>query len=199
MAQRRLMPSHPRTKFPGAVYHVSARGKNRQAIFLSDCDRLFFLSLLERAVAKYGLIIHAYCLMANHYHLLLETPRANLSAGMQLLNGSFARHMKKEHALAGAIFERPYHAVLIELESQFLETARYIVLNPVRANVIRNPSDFTWSSYRATAGVDNSPNWLSTIRILGNFSTAGALSRDSYIAYVEEGMKERAMNMFSSL
>jgi putative transposase len=189
------MTNHPRIEFAGAVYHVSSRGRNRQAIFLSDDDRRLFFDDLQSAVDKYGFIIHAYCLMGNHYHLLIETPTANLSAGMQFLNSRYTRSFKKKYGKIGSLFGGPYNAVLIDIESQLLETARYIVLNPVRAKLVRTPEEFTWSSYLATAGLEAGPQCLSTKRILEGLSAEGK----SYIKFVADGIVTREMNMTSSL
>ena len=121
-----------RLEFPGAVYHVSSRGNARQRIFFGDADRELFLDTLTQGIARYRWLCHAYCLMENHYHLLIETPRANLSLGMRQLNGIYTQTFNRRHHRVGHLFQGRFRAILVEKESYLLELCRYIVLNPVR-------------------------------------------------------------------
>ena len=136
-----------RIEFEGALYHVTSRGNARQAIFLDDEDRERFLERLGKVVDRFGWLCHAYCLMTNHYHLLLETPAANLSRGMQLLNGTFTQAFNRRHGRVGHVLQGRFKGILVEKESHLLELARYVVLNPVRAGVVRHPREYGWSSY----------------------------------------------------
>lgn len=124
-----------RLEFAGALYHVTARGNERRSIFLGDADtdRAAFLDVLASSCERFNWILHAYCLMTNHQHLLVETPEANLSAGMRQLNGVFTQHVNRTHGRVGHLFQGRFKAILIERESYLLELARYVVLNPVRA------------------------------------------------------------------
>ena len=140
-----------RIEFAGALYHVTSRGNRQEAIYLNDSDRHDFLSILKQVQERFNWLIHAYCLMDNHYHLLVETPDSNLSQGMRQLNGVYTQTTNKTHGKVGHVFQGRYKAILIQKESYLLELARYIVLNPVRARMVRNAKTWLWSSYRDTA------------------------------------------------
>jgi REP element-mobilizing transposase RayT len=154
------MPRPPRPQFPGGVYHVTARGVRGLPIAVDDDDRLVFLRFLDAAVARFHWICTAYCLMTNHFHLLVETPDGDLARGMQLLNSRLAQAFNRRHGVKGHLFERRYHAVVVADDAQLLEAARYVVLNPVRANVCSSPERWRWSSYRASAGLVSAPRFL---------------------------------------
>ena len=158
-----------RIEYEGAVYHVTSRGNARQGIFLDDDDRTGFLEILGRVVERYSWICHAYCLMTNHYHLLIETPNANLSRGMRQLNGVYTQAFNRRHERTGHVLQGRFKSILVEKESHLLELARYIVRNPVRAKMVRSPRDWRWSSYRATAGQSEPPGFLTTGWILSQF------------------------------
>lgn len=145
-----------RIEFAGALYHVTARGNARQDIYLDDGDRRQFLDLLAHAVNRHDWYCHAYCLMGNHYHLLVETGTPTLSKGMKLLNGSYTQYFNQRYRRVGHVFQGRYSAVLVQKESYLLELARYIALNPVRAQMVRRAQDWPWSSYCATAGLAES-------------------------------------------
>ena len=126
-----------RIEYEGALYHVTSRGNARERIYLTDGDRLEFLDVLDQVASRFGWICHAYCLMSNHYHLLVETPAANLSKGMQLLNGVYTQRFNRATKRSGHVFQGRFKAVLVEKESHLLELARYVVLNPVRGQGVR--------------------------------------------------------------
>lgn len=149
-----------RHEHPGAVYHVSSRGNARGAIFLGGEDEASFFETLGRVVRDAGWICHAYCLMPNHFHILLETPKPNLARGMQRLNSTFAQSFNRRNARIGHVLQGRYHAVLLEKESHLLEVCRYVVLNPVRARLCSNPAAWAASSYRASAGLAPCPSFL---------------------------------------
>lgn len=141
-----------RHEYPGAVYHVTSRGNARGAVFLDEGDRGGFLELLARVGASCAWVCHAYCLMGNHYHLVLETPRPNLSLGMRRLNSAYAQSFNARHGRVGHVFQGRYKAILLEKEAHLLEVCRYVVLNPVRARLVAGAAEWRWSSFRATAG-----------------------------------------------
>ena len=118
-----------RIEYEGAVYHVTSRGNARASIFTDDDDRTFFIEILSKVVTRSDWICHAYCLMTNHYHLLIETPSPNLSRGMQLLNGIYTQKFNRQHKRSGHVFQGRFKAILVEKESHLLELARYVVLN----------------------------------------------------------------------
>jgi len=156
-------------------------------IYLTDADRSLFLKILEDTVERYRWLCHAYCLMPNHYHLLIETPEANLSRGMRHLNGVYTQSFNRAHKRMGHIFQGRFKAVLVEKESHLLEAARYIVLNPVRAERVRHPRDWKWSSYRATAGEVQPLPFLTLDCLLKQFSPQRKRAVLAYRRFVKEG------------
>ncbi len=176
-----------RIEFEGAIYHVTSRGNARQAIFLDDEDRENLLERLAKVVDRFGWLCHGYCLMTNHYHLLLETPGANLSRGMQLLNGTFTQGFNRRHGRVGHVLQGRFKAVLVEKESHLLELARYVVLNPVRAEVVKHPREHRWSSYSATAGEEAPAPFLTVEWILSQLDADLERARAAYRRFVMEG------------
>jgi REP element-mobilizing transposase RayT len=172
-----------RIEFPGALYHVTARGNARAAIYHSDADRLLFLDVLGTVIEERGWLCHAYCLMPNHYHLLLETPEANLSRGMRQLNGLYSQRFNRRHDRVGHVFQGRFKGILVERESHLLELARYVVLNPVRAEIVHTAEAYRWSSLRATLGLTAPPPWLT---IHGLLETFGSPAR--FFDFVCEGI-----------
>ena len=145
-----------RIEFSGALYHVTARGNRRESIFLDDGDQARFLDVLGEVCRHFNWQLHAYCLMTNHYHLLIETPDGNLSKGMRQLNGVYTQRFNRTHGRVGHVFQGRFKGILVQKESYLLELARYIVLNPVRAGMVPFAQDWPWSSYRATVGLASS-------------------------------------------
>ena len=180
-----------RVEFSGAIYHLTSRGNARQKVFFTDTDRELFLDTLSQVVSLYGWICHAYCLMANHYHLLVETPKANLSLGMRQLNGMYTQSFNRRHNRVGHLFQGRFKAILVEKESYLLELCRYIVLNPVRVKGKGGIGAWRWSSYRATAGLASVPEFLRTDWILGQFGKKRAKAQKQYRAFVREGLESR--------
>lgn len=177
-----------RVEFPGAVYHVTTRGNRRQRIYKDDADRSAFLDLLEGVVRRFHWVCHSYCLMDNHYHLMLETPDPNLSAGMRQLNGVYTQRSNRRHRTVGHVFQGRFKAVVIEKESHLLEVCRYVVLNPVRAGMVDHPRQWHWSGYRASAGLRNAPPFLTTDWILTQFGTSKQEAQRAYREFVREGL-----------
>ena len=181
-----------RLLFPGGIYHVTARGNDRRLIFEDDDDRTRFLIVLASIVARYHVLCHAYCLMGNHYHLLLETPEANLSPAMRQLNGVYTQRFNRRHERCGHLLQGRFGAQLVAGDAYFREVCRYIVLNPVHAGVISHPRQWRWSSFGATAGETAAPGFLTVdwIRELGGAKTRGR-AVERYIAFIEAGIEEK--------
>jgi REP element-mobilizing transposase RayT len=182
--------------FPDARYHVIARGNSDGAIYVDDLDCEFFLGEFSRVVERYSWLCHAYCLMTTHYHLVLETPLANLPVGMQRLNGGHASRFNERHGRTGHVFGSRYRSILIEDARYLLAVCRYIVLNPIRAGICDRPEDWPWSSYRATAGLEPTPRFLTTETILAEvggdtYPAAQAAYREFVAAGIDEALAER--------
>jgi putative transposase len=173
-----------RTLVSGLLYHVTARGNAKAPIFLTDADREVFLSGLGVARHLDGVLCHAYCLMENHYHLLVETPHANLDDAMQRLNGTYATRFNRHHERTGHVFQGRYGAKLVTDEGYAFAVIRYIAANPVQAGVCASPEDWPWSSYAATAGLTPQPRFL-TSKVLGWFG-----DRDEYRRFVTAGLED---------
>ena len=182
-----------RLEFPEAVYHVTSRGNARQNIFADDADRQRFLSILSSTIHRYNWVCHAYCLMDNHYHLLLETPDPNLSAGMRQLNGIYTQAFNRQHDRVGHVFQGRYKAILVEKDAHLLELCRYIVLNPVAAGIAAQPEAWPWSSYRGTVNAKEAVDFLTTTWLLGQFSRNRAKARVQYQRFVAEGLQSEPL------
>jgi REP element-mobilizing transposase RayT len=177
-----------RLEFGGALYHVTARGDRREAIYEDEEDREQFLAVLGEVVARFNWRCHAYCLMDNHYHLVIVTPDGNLSKGMRQLNGVFTQWSNRRHRRTGHLFQGRYKAVLVDADSYLLELTRYVVLNPVRARMVKLPGAWPWSSYRATTGEADAPAWLETDGLLAQFGGRRARAVAAYERFVQEGI-----------
>ena len=176
-----------RIEFAGALYHVTARGNARADIYSDDSDRQQFLSLLNNTVNRYDWYCHAYCLMDNHYHLLIETLSPSLSRGMKFLNGTYTQYYNRQHRRVGHVFQGRFKAILIQKEAYLLELARYIALNPVRARLVRSAREWRWSSYRATAGHEENAPCLTTDGVLGGFAKTKKVAQQRYRDFVQQG------------
>lgn len=179
-----------RLEFAGALYHVTSRGNRREAIYETDRDRESFLVVLEDVCGTFNWVCHAYCLMSNHYHLLIETPEGNLSKGMRQLNGVYTQGFNQRHRSVGHVFQGRYKAILVEKGSYLLELARYIVLNPVRARMVRTASEWPWSSYRATLGERCSFSHLHTDWLLAAFGSHRSTAVKAYKRFVAAGKNQ---------
>lgn len=180
-----------RIEYPGAVYHITARGNAREDIFLEESDRYRFLDTLSRVVVRYNWLCHAYCLLDNHYHLLIETPDPNLSLGMRQLNGIYTQSFNRDHRRVGHVFQGRFKSILVEKETYLLELCRYVVLNPVRAGLVTEPGAWPWSSYRATALGSAVPGFLTIDWVLGQFSSNRKKARAQYRRFVADGLTSR--------
>jgi len=177
-----------RIEYPGAVYHITNRGNDKKAVFKDDQDRETFLKILAFVNKRYHWLCHSYCLMDNHYHLMIETPDGNLSLGMRQLNGVYTQARNKRHNKTGHLFQGRYKAIVIQKDSHLLEVCRYVVLNPVRAKMVEKPEEWKWSSYRATAGYESPHPCLITDWILGQFSRTRAKALKEYRRFVQWGI-----------
>lgn len=177
-----------RIQYAEAVYHVTSRGNARRPIFKDDKDRGMLLNILEEVNDRYHWLCHAYCLMSNHYHLVIETPDGNLSKGMRHLNGVYTMRFNRHHGSVGHVFQGRYKAILVQKESYLLEVCRYVVLNPVRAKVVEGPERWRWSSYRATAGIEKAHPCLSTDWVLGQFGSKKIIAEKRYRRFVTDGI-----------
>jgi len=175
-----------RIEFPGAFYHVTSRGNERKEVFISQKDREKFLSYLESATERYGAVIHVWCQLSNHYHLLLETPRGNLSEIMHHLNGAYTTYFNVKRKRSGHLFQGRFKAILIEEDEYATQLSRYIHLNPVRASIVARPEDYEWSSYRSYIGKSRTPSWLEKDFIHGYFADKQRVAQKKYREFVED-------------
>jgi len=194
----RLSVARPlRIEFPGALYHVTSRGDRQEPIYEDDEDRRTHLGILGAVVERYGWLCYAYCLMGNHYHLVIETSEGNLSKGMRHLNGVYTQAWNRRHRKVGHLFQGRYKAILIDKDSYWLEVSRYVVVNPVRAGMVKEPDSWPWSSYKATVGAVSAPEWLKVERLLAQFGQNREIVRRRYKEFVEEGTGQQ--NLWSEL
>ena len=177
-----------RLELSGGLYHVTSRGDRREDIYLDDTDREIWLDTVAHCCERYNWAIHAWCQMSNHYHLVVETAEANLSAGMRQLNGVYTQKVNRRHNRVGHVFQGRYKAILVERDSYLLELGRYVVLNPVRANMVKHVRLWKWSSYHAMVGKASCPAWLHTDWMLGQFGASRARQIVRYIEFVQEGV-----------
>ena len=174
-----------RIEYPDAFYHVTARGNERKDIYRDERDRERFLAYLETAVVRYKAVIHVYCLMNNHYHLLLSTPSGNLSQIVRHINGAYTVYFNKRHHRFGHLFQGRYKAIIVDAEEYAGELSRYIHLNPVRAGLVNQPEKYPWSSYLQYIGEKKAAQWLTTDWLLGYFGKASGEAQRGYRAFVE--------------
>ena len=188
-----------RVEYEEAFYHITARGNERKPIFRDARDRQEMLNILNDAKDCHGINVYAYVLMDNHYHLLIETPRANLVRFMHRLQTVYTNRFNSRHKRAGHLFQGRYKSILVEKENYLLELTRYIHLNPVRAGIARLPEEFQWSSYRSYLGIEKSP-FLSTGWLLGQFSARNIKTAQlKYRAFVQDGLSDNFHNPFKDL
>ncbi|MBL8521673.1 MAG: transposase [Betaproteobacteria bacterium] len=182
-----------RLELAGGLYHVTSHGDRREDIYLDDGDRLAWLNVLAQCCERFNWVVHAWCQMTNHYHLLVETPEANLSAGMRQLNGVYTQLVNQRHRRVGHVFQGRYKAILVDRDSYLLELARYVVLNPVRAGMVKHAKRWPWSSYGAMIGSADAPAWLNRDWLLGQFGAQRARQVARYAEFVQEGVRGPAV------
>jgi putative transposase len=177
-----------RIEYPGAFYHITSRGNAKMPIFDDDGDRECFIDILDDAVKRFNWLVHAYCLMDNHYHLLVEAVDGILSKGMRHLNGVYTQGFNRRHDRVGHTFQGRFQSILVNRESHLLELCRYVVLNPVRAGIVKQVGQYRWSSYRATAGLEEKPEFLTVDWILSQFDMKKAEAHTAYREFVDAGI-----------
>ncbi|MFC4656771.1 transposase [Rheinheimera marina] len=185
-----------RLEYAGALYHVTSRGNEHKAIYLQESDYKKFLKVLEQVCQRYNWLIHAYCLMTNHYHILVETPEANLSIGMRQLNGVYTQAFNRRHQRVGHLLQGRFNAVLVQKDSHLLEVCRYIVLNPVRAAMVAHCQQWRWSSYGVSCAPHLAPEWLAVDAMLRLFSADLITAIWRYQEFVAQGV---GVNLWSQL
>ncbi|NKB39012.1 MAG: addiction module toxin RelE [Gammaproteobacteria bacterium] len=180
-----------RPEFPGALYHLTSRGDGREVIYFESLDREKFLEILGVVCQRYHWRCHAYCLMTNHYHLVIETIEPTLSKGMRQLNGEYTRWVNRQYYRCGHLFQGRYHAVHVEKESYLLALARYVILNPVRARMVEHPNDYPWSSYRQMIGSAQLQGWLENDWLLLHFGDVRGMAIRNFEQYIVEGIRRK--------
>ena len=189
------MARRPRILYQGAVYHVHTRGNRKCSIFEDDQDRRSFMERIVELHQVYEVLFYGVCLMGTHYHCVLETPRANLPDAMRQLNGTYAQQTNKRHGRTGHLFEGPYSAHIIERDRYLRKAIRYLALNPVEGGLVSDPAEWPWSTYRATAGLDSCPPWLTLEWLPWAFGvqTLGE-AQHKFVAYVTRQRKREVIN-----
>ena len=182
------MPYPRRPDEPGATYHVNSKGTNDEPIFFDRDDRVGFVWQLDRVASRYGWVVLAYCLMTNHYHLVLRVPDGGLSAGMQKLNRGYSWRTNRRYGRRMHLFRQRFFSAKIKTESHLLEASRYAVINPVRAGLCDLPEHWRWSSYRATAGLEPAPAFLAVDELVGIFDPNPERGRQTYREFVQAGL-----------
>jgi putative transposase len=172
---------------PDGIYHLTSRGNDRQTIFWDDLDRRAFLDRLAANALKHRWIVLAYCLMTNHYHLVVTAPHGGISHGMQALNGGYSRRTNSRYGRSRHLFQNRFSARAIARDAHLLEACRYVVLNPIRAKICERPEDWRWSSYAACAGLQLAPRFLAVDELLRLFGEHPREARRRYAAFVAEG------------
>ena len=183
-----------RIEFEDALYHMTSRGNRREAIFEDDADRMRWMDILKDVMAQTAWRCHAYCLMDNHYHLVIETPHTNLAKGMRQLNGVYTQAFNRRHDRTGHIFQGRYKSIIVDSDSYFVDLCRYVMLNPVRAGMVQDAGDWPWSRYRATVGMaKQNEAILNSTRLLGYFSGQGASAQQQLKSFIRHGMDDKSI------
>lgn len=177
-----------RIEFPGTIYHVTSRGEARRAIYRDDHDRQKWLDVLSLVCRRFNIVVHAYCQMTNHYHLMIETVDGNLSQAMRQLNSLYSQYFNRIHLQVGHVFQGRYKAILVQKQGYHLELARYVVLDPLRAGMVTHVEDWRWSSYNITTLNVECPPWFNSGWLLSQFSQSDACAVEAYRRFVCNGI-----------
>jgi REP element-mobilizing transposase RayT len=180
------MPRPLRPRIDNGIYHVFNRGNRKGPIFLDEFDLERFLELLQDLGLKFGWPFFAYCLMTNHFHLVVETPEGDVSTGMHRVSFLYAQYFNRKYAVDGHVFQGRFKTVLIRSDVQLLAAIRYVLTNPVRAGLTATAEQWKWSSYRATVGIRRPPPFLSVQRVLRYFGTDPREQRERFAAWIAE-------------
>ena len=183
-----------RIEFPGAFYHVMNRGNTGMNIFRSERDREKFLDYVGKAVKRFDIKVHIYCLMTTHYHFLIETPHPNLSQAIKWINAGYSMYFNRKRRRHGHLFQGRFKAVLVDADEYLKHLSRYIHLNPVRARMVEHCGDYSWSSYRALSGYVEPPEWLETDWLLSLFAEDRNIAKQRYRVFVESVENEEIDN-----
>jgi putative transposase len=184
-----------RIEYPGAVYHITSRGDRREPIAKDDLDRAAFFTILAQAFDRFDAHAWAYCLMGNHYHLVIRTRQANLSRLMRHINGVYTQSFNRRHNLSGHLFQGRFKAILVDSESYLLEVCRYVDLNPVRAQMVDRPEAYPWSSYHALSGISEAPDWLDAASVYGQLAP-GKNAKHAAAKYAEFVAQGKGVNLW---
>lgn len=187
-----------RIEYPGALYHITSRGNEKKDIYKENSDKEKFLEILHAYHKRYDILVHSYVLMDNHYHMILETPRANLLKVMHGINSGYTGYFNRKYSRSGHLFQGRYKAILVDKENYLLELSRYVHLNPVRANMVEKPEDYKWSSYMGFIG-NKEQEYVEYAWILSNYGKNKKKSKRGYEKYVEEAIGEKISNPLSSV
>jgi len=184
-----------RIQFEGALYHIISRGNERKMIFLDEADRIKYLNILHTTIERFNWLCHVYCLMGNHYHLMIETPDANLAKGMKYLNQVYCQFFNWKYNRVGHVLQDRYKSYIVQKESYLLHCCRYMVLNPWEAKLVQHPKEWKWSSYRATAGLEKPAPFLTTDWLMEIFGSDRKRARKNYVKFVEADMNEKSSKL----
>ena len=190
-----------RIEFEGAVYHITARGNERQPIFIDDEDRLRFLNILKELTESQQIILYCYCLMTNHYHLLLETPFGNLIRNMHTIQTRYTMYFNSRQRIAGHLFQGRYKSLIVDKDNYLLELSRYIHLNPLRAGIVKRADDYNWSSCKDY--LQERVGIVDRDFILSKFGRKKSVAHKRYQVFLNEGIgiekKDLRDNIFGQL
>lgn len=178
-----------RIEYAGGLYHITSRGNERKAIFRDGEDKAKFLEILRDYHERYGIMVHAYVLMGNHYHLILETPQGNLLKVMHGLNGRYTGYFNRKYGRVGHLFQGRYKGIIVEKGAYLIPLSRYVHLNPVRAGMAERPEQYRWSSYPRYIGRGKEHGWMECSWILSQFGKSRIRARKKYREYTEEGIR----------
>ncbi len=187
-----IMARMPRTTYAGALYHVFSRGDRGQYILSQESFKVHFANILIDALGRFKATLHSFCIMDNHYHLLIQTEEDNLPVLMHRIGSVYASYLQRDHGFEGHIFARRYNSLIVETNEYLLALTRYIHMNPVRAGMVKAVADYHWSSYKFLTGEIEAPLWMTLDWILGQFGTGANLS-ERYRAYMEEELDEERL------
>ncbi len=188
-----------RIEFPGALYHITSRGNERKNIFHDDSDRLRFFEFLKDYHDRYGILLHSFVLMDNHYHLILETPKGNLLKVMHGINAGYTGYFNRKYERSGHLFQGRYKGILVEKSAYLLQLSRYLHMNPVRARIVKKPEQYRWSSYPSYIGKEKEHKWVKYSWILSTFGKGKEAAKRKYRKYVEESLDKGMENPLKNL